>query len=78
MFLALNSSNESSQIHYDEKDVMNAIHILRWVLANYVAHKSIRSWDKIEDSIDVSHSMWNELSEYILKYSWINTKTFYR
>jgi hypothetical protein len=29
MFLALNSSNESSQIHYDEKDVMNAIHILR-------------------------------------------------
>ena len=75
--LHLDAENESADIRYNEDDVMNALQIFSHVTGNYTIHRLMDKNGHDMDKADQMIKHYKKLSEWLLKTTGINSRTFY-
>lgn len=71
----------SQDMEYTPQDIMNVTHIFASMLSTYILHQAdIESLSDIWKEVVAERQvqLWEDIHNLILKYSWVNTKTFYK
>ena len=71
IMLDIEAHEKAHLLHYQDKDLMNAMHIFLHVLQNVGIH------NKTINDVDIATEMGKKIHEYVKKYAGVDTKKFY-
>lgn len=72
--LQLDASNMIDKQIYDKQDVENITLIFVHILWNVYSGQNIKHIDDVEKISNWAIEMWNELYDFVLRYTWIDLR----